>query len=445
MEKKLKFCALLAALSLLSGCTLKSGDELLAAPQPTPSYQALQTELKKELDKGEVIYASPERGENRSTVQLKDLDNDGEDEAIAFFRGSLQTTSNRFTVVVYKKLGEKYIKTGSVTGSGAAIRSVDYPTFSPSGECGIVISWRLTEGESALGLTVCGFENSNKLVPVLETDYTAFELCDLTDDGKQELVTVSTDPLGKKSARLYVYEAGTMRSVGEVALTPEAKSVTRMTRGYLTDRTPALFVEEKTESGIGLLTDILVADAQAGFRNIAPASGESATFSTYRPVTVYASDVNGDGVTEIPRASVMAGFDAQSSDAVYLLDWYAYGGAQPALVRTTYNSQSEEWRLSVPETWHDAITVSRTSSSAGMNCTTFEVYNPNGANVPLLSIYYLTGDLRTYLADNSSMQLLSQTSSAIYTAVIPASAAGHPLALTMDAVQERFQLISQGW
>ena len=60
------------------------GDELLAAPKPSSNYQSLQTELEKQLAQG-VSYASPSEGENRSSIQLADLDNDGVEEAITFF------------------------------------------------------------------------------------------------------------------------------------------------------------------------------------------------------------------------------------------------------------------------------------------------------------------------------------------------------------------------
>ena len=40
-------CLLLAMLSVLSGCTFPSGDDLLAAPQASANYKSLEEELKK--------------------------------------------------------------------------------------------------------------------------------------------------------------------------------------------------------------------------------------------------------------------------------------------------------------------------------------------------------------------------------------------------------------
>ena len=74
--RSLRILPALLFLLLLGGCVFPSGDELLAAPKPSSNYQSLQTELEKQLAQG-VSYASPSEGENRSSIQLADLDNDG--------------------------------------------------------------------------------------------------------------------------------------------------------------------------------------------------------------------------------------------------------------------------------------------------------------------------------------------------------------------------------
>ena len=130
-----------------------SGDDLLAAPRPSTNYQSLQSELEHLLASG-VSYTAPTEGENRSSVQLTDLDGDGVDEASRFFRGSTSATSNTFEVYVYRKQDDQYVCTGSVEGQATAIQSVDYPVITPEGRRGMVITWRLT-GDGTGALTMC--------------------------------------------------------------------------------------------------------------------------------------------------------------------------------------------------------------------------------------------------------------------------------------------------
>ena len=446
MKKTIRFFAALLMLSVLSGCAFKSGDELLKTPKPPKDYQALETELQKMLDSSKgMLYAAPKSGEYRSTVQLKDLDADGEDEAIAFFRESSQ--SSTYYVVVYKKVGSKYIKMGTVVGNATAIAAVDYPVFTPAGKCGIVIAWKLT-GESTTGLTVCSFEGT-RFAPILETEYLDYKLLDLTSDGRRELVTINADAAGKKTARMYAYiehegAPSTMELRGEAPLAYDAKTVVGVKAGYVSYHRPALFVEEKNDSGVGLLTDIFLYDS-AGFRNIAPETGQNEAYSTYRLVSVYAADANGDGITEIPRARLIPGYQSGAADALYFLDWYVYGAEQPAKVSTTYTSLSEEWQLTVPDSWSGMVTVTRTSSTSGISSTTFEVYNPAGNNTPLLRIYRLTDVASRYLTDRDDIHTLRETGSAIYAAEIPTEAASSALALTLSQVEECFKLVAQGW
>lgn len=100
--------------------------------QAAGNYQTLQTKLEELLASG-VSYTTPTTGENRSSVQLVDLDGDGAEEAIVFFRGATSATSNDFKVYIYKKNGDDYRCTGSIEAKGAAIQSVEYPTITPVG------------------------------------------------------------------------------------------------------------------------------------------------------------------------------------------------------------------------------------------------------------------------------------------------------------------------
>ena len=95
--KSVRILPVLMSLMLLTGCTVPSGDELLAAPRPSSNYQTLQVKLEELLASG-VSYTTPAAGENRSSVQLVDLNGDGIEEAITFFRGATSSTSNDFKV-----------------------------------------------------------------------------------------------------------------------------------------------------------------------------------------------------------------------------------------------------------------------------------------------------------------------------------------------------------
>lgn len=438
MKRIFLLAVLCGALALLSGCEFKSGDDLLQVPQPSTTYKSLQKQINGILDDG-AIMATPQAGENRTSVQLKDLDLDGEDEAIAFF--CEVRNPDQFHVYVFKKDGDDYSTMGHVTGTGVQISSVSYPTLLPTGEKGILLSWKLSGESTVSGMTVCCFLDG-ELKTLLETTYASFITTDLDGNGADDLVLLTTDASGRRIAQLYSYAAGKLEFRGETALAPEGQTVVSLKRGWLRGYQPAVFAESKLELSAGLMTDIFTYDAD-GFRNIALEGEEVSEQGTYRPVSVPATDVNNDQVTEVPAAVVAPGTSA--SDALYTLDWYAYSAAdEPVRVCTTYQNVSENWQLLFPETWRGHVTVSK-STSENMTTTTFSEYLGGDESVPLLTIYRLTGDIRSYYASRESMIELAQTKSEIYTASIPSEAGASPLALDEEQVLQRFSIITQAW
>lgn len=442
----MKFFRMIPVLLLfgaLTGCTFPSGDELFAAPKPPANYQSLQVELDKLLSSG-VTYTAPTGGENRSSIQLVDLDNDGVEEAIAFFRGSSSVTSNAFKVYIYKKQEEKYVCTGSVEGKGKAILSVEYPTITPHGQRGMLIAWKLP-GDGVGALTMCDFNGACEPAVLLETEYSAMEVTDLTGNGAKDLLLLTNDPVGKRVARLYGYNSGKLDMIGEAATTIEAVSVERITSGRVRENLPAVFVEEKTTSGVGLTTDVFVYAGDV-LQNLALDSEDYINRGTYRPVSVYATDINKDGITELPRAVLMAGYtDATASDAIYMLDWYTYSISKaPELVKTTYQNVSDGWMFSIDSAWYDDITVTKINEN---NLTGVEFAQYLGAQqkLPLFTIYCATGETRDYYENRADLIGLGSTPKALYFARIADTAEQSMIQITAEGIKKRFSIITQDW
>ena len=441
--KPIRMIPVLLSLLLLGGCTFPSGDDLLAAPRPSTNYQTLQVELEDLLASG-VSYTAPTGGENRSSIQLVDLDGDGVEEAIAFFRGSTSATSNNFQIYIYKRQGDQYVCTGTVEGQGTAVQSVDYPVITPDGRRGMVVTWRLT-GDGTGALTMCDFDNACVPGVLLETEYSAMELTDLTGDGARDLLLLTTDPGGRRVARLYQYQDDELLLAGEAATSPETVSVERMRSGRVQMNQPAVFAEERMANGVGLTTDIFVYNNDT-LINLALDGEDSITRSTYRPVSVYATDINADGITELPRAVLMAGYtDAAASDAVFMLDWYVYSVDRPPVaVATTYDNISDGWRLNIDAAWHDRITAVKTTDS-GLSSVTFSEYISANQQIPLFTIYTATGSTREYYAGRSDLIQLGESAQAVYFARIADDAEQSALAISEQDIKNGFSLVKQDW
>lgn len=439
--KRIFLFAACMCLTFLSGCTFRSGDNLLQPPKPSATYESLQKQINDIAEKG-AIAVSPQTGENRNTVQLMDLDLDGEDEAVAFFCES--KNPDKFHVYVFQRENEHYVSVGSVSSTATQINSVSYPVLSSDGKRGIIISWKLNDDDS--NMTVCSFAN-NKLSTVLESKYQSFTTSDLDNNGTDDIVLFTKDASGRRIAHLYVSESGQKKLSlkGEAMLSPETQSIVSLKRGLLRGYQPAIFAESKVEISTGLMTDIFVYDSD-GFRNITLESEDGIEHSTYRPVSVPSTDVNNDQVVEVPLAVSMAGTSAK--DAIYMLDWYAYSsGDAPVRVCTTYQNVSENWQFFLSDDWRKSVTVTKYSEDDISN-TTFNEYiadTPNSPYRALVTIYRFTGDMRNYYASREGMIELARTPTEIYAAKIPETAKESSIAITENDIKDRFSIISQSW
>ena len=220
-------------------------------------------------------------------------------------------------------------------------------------------------------------------------------------------------------------------------------SIVRLTTGYLAGGIPAVFAEERPDTGTGLMTDIFVY-GEGQLHNISQNTESGASSGSYRAMNVYAADIDGDHVTEIPRTVLMQGFsDPNAPEALYLLDWYAYDmSGQPTLKRTTYHNISEEWSFRCPEEWRGRVTATKDAAD-GVSRTTFFEYVAGGENRALFTVYCCTGEQAARYAAQSQLTPLSETNSAYYAASIADS--GSPLSITAEDLQGRFKLLTSEW
>ena len=108
---------------LLSACSIESGDGLASLPRLPGEYLALQQKVDAILDKG-YVPAVAESGANRQAMQLQDIDGDGQNEIVSFYRSA---TSGEYAVYIHKRQGDDYVELGSARGYGKYLREVSYP------------------------------------------------------------------------------------------------------------------------------------------------------------------------------------------------------------------------------------------------------------------------------------------------------------------------------
>lgn len=435
-----------AALSVsLTGCFFKSVDQLYTPPQPSKDYEALQNQLSQVIAAGGE-YTAPLSGEMIQSVQLQDLNGDGKQEAIAFFRFPGEEKPLR--IYIFRQVGEEYVPLVTVEGAGTAVYCVDYAQLDDSPYKELVVSWQMSTQLCSLAAYSISRDGANEL---LRTDYTSYKLSDLDADSQQELVVLRTPIGGAPQAELYDCD-GVLTMAGAAPLSGgiTAPAAVSVRSGYLTDRVPGLFVSS-TYGENGTITDVLVC-REGKLRNVTldPETGESS--ETIRFATqVSEQDINGDGILELPQPIPLLDYRVTSTTVnFWLVRWRQVdvtGRISP--IYTTYHNDRDGWYFILPGSWEEKLALSRSDMpGGGERSVTFSRWEGDEAvaPAPFLTIYKLTGTNRASRARAGERFILQEegqgSNGTIYAAEFRE---GWDCGLTEDEVRAAFQLIKTDW
>jgi hypothetical protein len=148
---------LLAGLCLmLSGCLFRSPSDLYEQPAKSAGYEQLNRTIADIKSGLEAEYGTSVEnavivtGNHTATIQLQDLDGDGEREsAVTFLK--VPGVEKSLKIYIFRQEGEEYEVAGIVEGDGVSIYSVDYVELNRQGKKELVVNWQISAGVYQLG------------------------------------------------------------------------------------------------------------------------------------------------------------------------------------------------------------------------------------------------------------------------------------------------------
>lgn len=263
----------------------------------------------------------PVSGSNIQPVQLEDLDGDGEEEALAFFRNSADEKPLKIYIFTAGKQG--YEQAAVIEGTGTSIYSIAYEDLDQDGRKELLVGWRVNT--DLLALSVYTLRSGEPEELVQGTSYVKYAVNDLNRDGLWELVVLRADEEGNGIADYYCWqeEEFQLRTSARITSTmAELSQQGRVKSGVLQDGTPALFVTGVEESA-WMVTDILTVKngelVNILLSDVTGVSSEIAPFSS-----LYPEDINGDGITEVPHPEPIPAWGNVGEAPCRRIDWYTY-------------------------------------------------------------------------------------------------------------------------
>jgi len=434
--------ALLTALMCLSlcGCSFKfatSPDELYSLPRLPEQYTELEDSINKILGDG-AEYAAPVSGSNIQPVQLVDLDGDGQEEALAFFRKS--TDDKPLKIYIFTADGQTYRQSAVIEGSGTAIYSISYSDLNKDGKQELIVGWKV--GTDLQALSVYSLRGSEPK-ELMRTAYVKYAVTDLDKNELQEITVLHTDGEGSSVADYYTWQRdGTLALSSTARLSMTMAELTRVRTGTLAGSVPALYAVGVSETGEAI-TDILTLRQHNDLTNVVLSDVTGVSTAVFRDMSLYPMDINGDGITEVPAPSTLP----TRGDNCYQINWLAYDASGAHQVaETTYHDIDDGWYLVLPDAWQGKIMVTRSQSGMNEMAVTFSLRSTPGTKPEdFLRIYAITGNNRESKAVSGNRFILSRQSETIFAGELLARDQTWEHGITEDQLRSSFNLITTEW
>ena len=431
---------------VLGGCMLSaSPEDLYALPQLPEEYESLSAQLSEVLSAG-AEYAAPQAGGNLPPVQMKDLDGDGVDEVLAFFR--INSEDRPLKIYIFRAQGDDYVQAALIEGAGTSFHSVRYEDMDGDGIQEIIVSWRVSAEVQALSVYTA---KNLEPVQLMTSSYARYEAVDLDGDDDLELVVVRSDETeaGLSLADYYDWDSGnnglSLRSTAR--LSASVASLQGIRAGALLEGEKAIFVTSR-DTGANdtsrAVTDIL-AYRSPDLVNIVLSSDTGVSTQTFRYLnpSLLPADINGDGATDVPRPAALL---SDAGEEYWKIYWHSYdidGSDQRQAV--TYHNLTDGWYLMIPEAWDNHFTVRQNNISSAVHATIF--YGVRGRQVEneLLTIYTFTGTDREAQAAKNGRAILRRMGDTVYAVSYATDYAKWRYAADPSVVAEGFSPIVKRW
>jgi len=298
--------AVALALSLVVMANLiKNPDEVLYPPKRTGEDALIEEAFETAIDTKEYSLQYPKVGDTSTAFVRYDLDDDGGDEALVFYKLDEDGTTVRIHLLDEED-GE-WVSRGDEAGYGGQISSVEFDDLNGDGTPAILLSWSIADSGTSHVLSVHTLEsgkNAMSLETLMEESYNFMQTVDLDADDKDEILIVSADTKNKSDrevASLYkMGNNGSLKQYGEDAvLDSNVASYDSMQVVTVKDQPVAYLDAVKgTQS---MITEVLLWDADEKAL-VAPFTDEETLTNseTYRSVSLTCRDIDDDGTLEIP-------------------------------------------------------------------------------------------------------------------------------------------------
>ena len=332
MKKFLSVLFLILIVAMLfSSCSSDSlilpADSLLSPPLFYEEYEELVETFKKSVQY-ETILCSPRKGDYRSAIVVEDLDSDGVDEAIVFYKNSNDPSVARMNHFDY--IDDRWISFGDFNGYGAEVENVVVSDLDKDGKSEILVLWNTSGVSSGNILSVYRADSINqKFNEICNESCFISSVVDIDGNGRKDIFLISQNNLqgvNQKVAKTLRLSGGSIVLFGETKLDPNISKYTSIKTEKSSDTSPMRIYVDALKGEQQMITEVIYWD-KIKSELCAPLLDAETLInsSTLRYEPIESRDINNDGIIDIPVQTIHFGKGdnplTADNENIYMTEW----------------------------------------------------------------------------------------------------------------------------
>ena len=314
MKNAIRFLALISMITAvfsMAGCKLSvmSAEKLLRPPKSGAEVEEAIEDYAGES----IILKNPVNASSEftSSLNLIDLDYDGNEEAVAFYTVASNETDVHINVL--KHIGDEWVTIGDFSGYGSNIDSLSFRNLSKGmRQFDIVTTWSYIDSKVLTIHKVVGEGRRADLRLVCDESYESMGYVDVDKDGYYELFLINgdfSDRTKVPTAKVVIIEKYDVLNICMISLSREIVGfVNSYCQETNDENIPMISVYDYVNADGMYGTDVVYWDSRKASLNLLHVdSATNSAFSTLRSTPVLSCDVNADTFVEIPVQEPIVG------------------------------------------------------------------------------------------------------------------------------------------
>ncbi len=437
MKKLMTACVLIFTL-MLSGCSLFSFEdsEIMSPPKATGAKAEIQ-DLIDEQTSSQYTLVYPNYGSNRSSIVTHDIDNDEEDEAIAFYTD--KDGADVHALFLECEDGEYSVIT-DVVFDGNGVDRIEFADINNDKIDEILIGY---SSKTSSQNTLYVYTYGKKINRFDEThQYSSLVTGDFNRDNKDDVLLISLYSGDiAATAKLMVYNNnGALSELSSVELDSDITQLASVKYGKLSIDTYGAVIDGVSTTGDYTTQIVLFDNSQSRLLN--PLFSYSGYSETRRSTQLGSDDVNKDEIIDIPLCSLMGHSSSEDTETVSRrIDWADFDCDTYTLntLVSTIICPMDGYAITIPEKWDSTVTARYNKDTRETTIYVYE-YIKNNLKITdkLLTIKAFPND--SFTKDSGFIEI---TNTGATTYAYHIADADNYLSITGDEVISLFTLVNQ--